>query len=152
MTAKTPARAPRRAGTAAAPDQYRGPGAAAPLREYVIELPPGLKLLSLNGRYHWAERNRRNAALKKAAWAMAVNAKVPALAAAAITVEYQPPDARHRDADNLALAGKACIDGIVAAKVLPSDTREYVRSVTYKISELQFPKGRLVLRITEVTP
>jgi hypothetical protein len=117
-------------------------------RTFVIELPPGLELLSLNGRYHWAERARRNATLKKAAWAMAVKTKIPALERASLLVEYQPPDARPRDADNLALAAKACLDGIVAASVLPSDSSEYVTQVTCRIGE-RFPKGRLVLHLTE---
>lgn len=119
-------------------------------REFVIELPAGLKVLSLNDRLHWAEKNRRAQALKKAAWVMALKQRIPHLERAAIAVEYQPPDRRHRDADNAATAsGKACIDGIVAAGVLADDeSPRYVTGVTYTVGP-PFPKGRLVLRITE---
>jgi hypothetical protein len=51
-----------------------------------VELPAGLKVLSLNDRHHWAERARRAAALKKAAWAMALKVKIPPLESATITV------------------------------------------------------------------
>jgi hypothetical protein len=121
-------------------------------RAWVIEMPPGLALLSLNQRLHWAERNRRAQALKKAAWAMALNRKVPHLERASVVVEYQPPDRRHRDADNAATAsGKPCIDGLVAAGVLNDDEcPRYITSVAYTVGA-PFPKGRLVLHVTEVT-
>ena len=121
-------------------------------RTWVIEMPPGLKLLSLNSRMHWAERNRRNEELKKAAWAMAVRQGIPRLERASIVVEYQPPDRRHRDADNApAASGKSCIDGIVAAGVLEDDeSPRYVTELLCRIGE-PYPRGRLVLTITEVT-
>lgn len=121
---------------------------AAP-RSWVLELPPGLKLLSLNGRLHWAERNRRNAAIKKAAWACALNAKLPHLERITLLVEYQPPDRRPRDADNIALAAKAALDGLAAAKVIPSDDSAHVVQVAYRIGPV-YPRGRVVLHITEL--
>lgn len=115
---------------------------------WVLELPAGLRTLSLNDRHHWAEKNRRASALKKAAWAMAHNARIPRLASAFITVEYQPPDKRHRDHDNVpAASGKHCIDGIVAAGVLADDAPPHVAGLSYRIGE-PFPKGRIVLHIT----
>jgi len=125
-------------------------GWSEPSRSWVIELPSGLKVLSLNDRYHWAEKGRRAASLKKAAWAMAVRQRVPRLAAASIVVEYQPPDRRHRDHDNIpAASGKHCIDGVVAAGVLEDDQPPFVTGIFYRIGE-PFPKGRLVLTVTEV--
>ena len=121
-------------------------------REFTIEMPPGLKLLSLNGRYHWSERSRRTAALKKAAWALALHQKIPPLGPVRIEVEFEPPDNRRRDADNAATAsGKPCIDGLVAAGVLPDDSPQYVRYVTYRVGQTFAPKGRIVLVITELT-
>jgi Holliday junction resolvase RusA-like endonuclease len=114
----------------------------------VIELPPGLKMLSLNGRYHWSERNRRNAAIRKAAWALALNAKIPRLERVSVTVTYQPPDRHRRDADNIAMAAKAAIDGISAAGVVEGDWSEHVTEVVCRIGE-RYPKGRLVIAITE---
>ena len=102
-------------------------GTNAPLagpRTYTIALPPGLKLLSLNDRLHFGARYRRSQDLKKAAWVMALKAKVPRLERVSVVAEYQPRDRRHRDAENTcAPSGKACIDGIVAAGFLPDDDR-----------------------------
>ena len=121
-------------------------------RTYTIALPAGLKLLSLNDRLHWAARHRRAQALKKAAWARTLQAKIPPLERAAVIVEYRPPDRRHHDAENTcAASGKAAIDGIVAAGVLPDDEcPRYVSKIVCTIGE-PFPKGMLVLHLIEVT-
>jgi crossover junction endodeoxyribonuclease RusA len=141
-------RAPSPAG--GTPDPSVPPAGSAP-RTYTVELPAGLKLLSLNDRLHWAERDRRTEALKKAAWAMAWQAKIPPLGRVSIVAEYQPPDGRHRDADNIAPAAKAAIDGLVIAQVVPDDeSPRYVTEVICRIGE-PYPRGRLVLRLTEVT-
>lgn len=121
-------------------------------RTWTIALPAGLKLLSPNQRLHWSERNRRFQSLKKAAWAMALNARIPALEHVTVTAEYQPPDGRHRDPDNAPAASlKPCIDGLVAAGVLAGDDRRHVSEVACRIGE-RYPKGRLLITITEVEP
>ena len=118
-------------------------------REYVIELPAGMKVLSLNDRFHWAEKGRRARDLKKAAWVMALKQNIPQLPAASITVVYEPPDKRSRDKDNIpAASGKHCIDGLVAAGVLVDDRPPFVAGLSYDIGE-PHPKGRIVLHITE---
>lgn len=118
-------------------------------RIWRLDLPPGLALLSLNDRGHWAARYRRSEALKKAAWAMALQQKIPRLKRVSVDAEYQPGDLRHRDPDNIAASVKAAIDGLRAAKVLPEDDSRHVTEVTCRIGPL-YPKGRLVLYITEV--
>jgi crossover junction endodeoxyribonuclease RusA len=122
-----------------------------PLREVVITLPAGLPLLSLNDRKHWAARNTVAQALKTASWAAALAAKAPRLECAEVTVEYQPPDRRRRDPDNLPAAGKPLIDGLVAAKVLPDDDSRHVTGVRYVIGPL-YPRGRIVLHVRETRP
>jgi hypothetical protein len=121
-------------------------------RELSIALPPGLPVLSLNGRLHWAERNRAAQQLKSAAHVMARAAKAPALQRAEITVEYQPPDRRRRDPDNYAATGKPLIDGLVAAGVLPDDDGKHVTAVHYRIGPVYplHPRGRIVLHVREV--
>jgi len=110
-----------------------------------------MKLLSLNGREHWSERARRTEALKTAAWAVAHRAKIPMLDRVSVVVEYQPPDRRRRDAENTcAASGKAAIDGIVAAGLLEDDAcARYITEITCRIG-LVYPRGRLVLYLTEV--
>ena len=89
--------------------------------------------------------------LSLSAWAMARQAKIPPLERVAVTVEYQPRDLRHYDAENIcAASGKACIDGIVAAGVIEDDEcPRYVTGILCTIGTL-YPKGRLVLHLTEI--
>lgn len=118
-------------------------------RELMIALPPGLRILSLNGREHWAARNRAAQDIKAHAWALAKLHHAPRLQRAAITVEYRPPDRRRRDPDNLAPTGKAAIDGLVLAGVLPDDNSDHVTAVRYQIGPV-FPRGRIILHVREV--
>ena len=138
-------------GTATSPAGGVGASTTPPAgsRTYTIELPAGVKLLNLNDRGHWAARYRRSEALKKAAWALALQQKIPRLERVSIVAEYQPGDLRHRDPDNIAASAKALIDGLRAAKVLPEDDSRYVAEVTCRIGPL-YPKGRIVLHLTEV--
>lgn len=118
-------------------------------REVVIGLPAGLPLLSLNGRLHWAARNRIVQQLKSAAFVMARAAKAPPLQRAEVTVTYEPPDRRRRDPDNLAPTGKAAIDGLVLAGVLPDDSAAHVAGVRYQIGP-PHPRGRVIIRVLEI--
>lgn len=135
--------------SAGQPGRLAGAGRAstpAP-RSWEVILPPGLKLLSLNGREHWGERNRVFQSLKKAAWAMVLNAKVPRLERVTVRVVYEPPDRRPRDPDNLIV--KPLVDALVAAKVLPDDNSAHVAWAHAEISPDLHPMGRLRIVITE---
>lgn len=123
-------------------------------RTFTIEFPAGMRLLSANDRYHWAERGRIIRDIRKAAWALARQAGIPQLERARIVVEYQPPQTtRRRDGDNIPpVSGKPAIDGLVDARVLPDDSYpRHVAGLEYAIGE-PYPKGRLVLHVTEVPP
>jgi crossover junction endodeoxyribonuclease RusA len=122
-------------------------------RTFVVALQPGLKLLSLNDRFHWRERHRRTQVLKEATWARVLEEKIPRMERVRIAVEYQPPDRRHRDADNPVASVKGCVDGIVAAKVIKDDeSPRYVSYVKCFIGTEMFPKGRLVIYIGDPAP
>ena len=134
---------------ASGPPAVTGPSRDRAGRTFTITLPAGLKMINLNERLHWAEERRRAREIKKAAWATALNGKIPRLGRVTVTAEYQPPDRRHRDGDNYAKAAKHAVDGLVAAGCLPGDDRRYVAGTYCTIGE-PYPKGRLVLRLTEV--
>jgi hypothetical protein len=110
-------------------------------------------LLSLNDRLHWAVANQRKQALRKAAWAMALHAKIPRLERVCVAAVWQPPNGwRQRDSDNPVISVKAAIDGIVAAGVLPGDEcPRYVTGVYCTIGE-PVPGGRLVLHLLPGDP
>ena len=119
-------------------------------RTWTLEFPAGMKLPTLNDHSHWRVRYTRGEVIRKAAWALAVQAHVPPLERIAVSAEYQPPDRRKRDEDNLTLSVKSAIDGIKAARVVPDDSSGYVRYDGCRIGE-RYPKGRLIITITEVT-
>ena len=121
-------------------------------RTWTIELPAGLEVLNLNKQLHWAKERAIAKELRKAAWALALQQKIPHLRRAQIIVEYQPPRTiRRRDAENIpAPSGKHAIDGLVAAKVLIDDEcPRYVKHIQHQIGE-PYPRGRLLLHVTEV--
>jgi crossover junction endodeoxyribonuclease RusA len=120
------------------------------LRQWAIEFPAGLQLLSMNGREHHMARHRKAQALKDAAIVMTRKARVPRLERIRIAVYYDPPDRRHRDHDNLFATAKHLSDGIVKAGVVPDDTPEYVVPGHCEITDTVVPRGRLRMVITEV--
>ena len=127
-----------------------GPEPAAAGRTFVIEMPAGLRLLNANQRPHWALRSRIVGELRKASFTIARRDRIPRLDRVRILVEYQPPQrTRSRDAGNWAPSGKALIDGIRDAKVIPDDNSRHVLEESYRIGE-PFPLGRMVVYVTEV--
>lgn len=116
---------------------------------WTVELPAGLKLLSQNDRLHWSARNRIYQEIKRAAWAVTINARVPRLGQVTIQGIYDPPDRRHRDGDNYMPSVKAATDGIVAAGRLCGDDKRYVIWSSCEIGE-QYPRGRLRIVIREI--
>lgn len=98
----------------------------------VLELgPPPTAPLSLNRErsLFWAERNRRLHPWRDLAWAMAVTSNLAAVVdgtPCVVTVHIPVPDKRTRDPANYYPVSKACVDGLVRAKVWPDDTPEWV--------------------------
>lgn len=121
-------------------------------REWLLEFPPGLKLLSLNGREHWAVRQRKARAIKDAATVLARMAKVPRLDRVSLAVFYDPPVQRRRDHDNLMATYKPVADGIVAAGVVPDDDIAHVLPPRCEVTSVIVPKGRLRVYVIEVLP
>ena len=60
-------------------------------RTWTLELPAGMRLLSLNDRLHWSVKGRITRDLRIAAWTLARQAQIPPLERATVTVEYNPP-------------------------------------------------------------
>lgn len=60
-----------------------------------------------------------------AGWA-AREAKVPKLVKPVVRLHFFPGDNRHRDAVNLALVHKACVDGLVDVGVIEDDTPDHL--------------------------
>lgn len=119
-------------------------------REYTIELPPGLELLTLNQRMHWKPRNDITQALRQAAFVVARNAKVPQLQRARILCRIHFAVRRRRDIHNWMPVGKACVDGLVDAGVLPDDNDDHLIG-PFMQRGIPQPQNTVVLEIREVT-
>lgn len=126
-----------------------GEAADAKARTWVIEMPAGMELLNSNHRGHWRRLSRLTKDLRETAgWAARV-ARVPPLQRAHILAVYLPPDRRRRDPSNLYPSFKACIDGLVDARVLPDDDAKHLDGPDMRLGPVA-PLGRLVLTITEL--
>ena len=80
----------------------------------MIELPWPPKELNPNVRMHWRKRNPIKVVYRDACHLLTYNAKVtvPSDGPIAITIDFYPPDNRHRDDDNMISAFKAGRDGV----------------------------------------
>lgn len=95
-------------------------------RSWSLDLPPSPYTTS-NTREHWTARSELAAVWRKAAWALARQAKIPPCVRIRVELHFWPPDRRRRDPDNLVTGVlKPVVDGLVDAKVVPDDTAEYV--------------------------
>lgn len=87
---------------------------------------PMTRPLNLNDRRHWAAKAREVKQVKEDTFALVKQARIPACQRVRVTMVYEPPDKRRRDADNLVATLKPVLDGLVLAKVIPDDTPEHV--------------------------
>lgn len=100
-------------------------------------------------RHQWAQQTRES---RRVWWALAKQAKVPALAKARIEIVPLHKNLKApQDPAACAPAAKAAIDGLVDAGVLPDDTGEYVASIEFFPPAVEGVDGMLV-RIIEVAP
>lgn len=94
-------------------------------RQWQLDLPDQ-PYPSLNGREHWAAKNRKAQAWRTASRLLAVEAKVPAMERIVVRLDYWPKDRRRRDRDNLMAVVKHCIDGLRDARVIVDDDADRV--------------------------
>lgn len=78
----------------------------------MIELPFPPSTLNPNHRPHWAVKARAFKAYKFQCFAVLSQFRSELQGRAVFAIEFCPPDARRRDADNLLAASKAGIDAL----------------------------------------
>lgn len=78
--------------------------------------------LSLNDRMTWPVKSSWTKTLRRTAWALALQAKMPPLGSCSVELLYLPRDRRRRDEDNLTATLKPLADGLVDAGVVVDDT------------------------------
>lgn len=117
-------------------------------RVYDLELPWAKPPLNANQRLHWRAKARMVKAVRRTAWALARNAKIPACAHIRVWLVYQPRDSRRRDPSNLMPTQKPSLDGLVDAGIVPDDTPEYVtESIPRIVPPVSGQPGKLWLHV-----
>lgn len=91
-------------------------------------------LLTSNQRPHWASKARSTRAIREMAFVMCKHERVQPMRAATLEVVTRWADHRSRDAENIAPTSKAAVDGCVEAGLLPDDSSNYLKSITFSIS------------------
>ena len=95
-----------------------------------LRVPGKLWTVNAERRMHWAKRSRLTRDMRTAGWAMALAYKVPRLQKAQVTViPHQSKRGPVADSHAFYPAVKACIDGLVDAKVIPNDTQEHLELI-----------------------
>lgn len=130
-------------------------------RNYVLTLPPGIKLLNANQRVHYRVRAEQTAAIRAAARDACIThpklradlvtaGDAPVLPHAWILGVIHPASRRRLDPANLYPSFKAAVDGIVEAGVLEDDDHLHVLGPDMRLGAV-VPRGQLVLHIYEMT-
>ncbi len=87
---------------------------------------PHSPYLTANQRLHWVTRSQRTACWRHYTNMVAREARIPALPRIGVHLEIHPPDRHRRDPSNWMPTQKACVDGLVDARVVPDDSPAYV--------------------------
>lgn len=113
----------------------------------VLPWPP--KELSPNARVHWSKKSKAAKAYRADCHILCRQAGLTAPKGRSIilTLEFVPPDRRHRDDDNMLAAFKSGRDGI--ADALGIDDRQFVTQISVSAETV---KGGAVNATIQVSP
>lgn len=94
---------------------------------WVLTLPAGTRLITMNDRLHHMKLYSLNQELKETTGWLARAAKMPrGLELVYIRYYVRRPDMRRLDPSNWMLTAKGCVDGLVECGVLPDDNSKRV--------------------------
>ena len=95
-----------------------------------LTLPWPDKVLSPNGRYHWATKAKAAKSYRKLCWALALDAHIHVVWEGPIDVylTFRPPSNRHFDQDGLISRMKSGLDGLSDALKV-NDSRFRIKPV-----------------------
>ena len=111
---------------------------------------PSAWFISANDRLHWAEKARRTRAIRLATRAAATGHQPFATPCLVTVTIHRPRGGRMRDAENGAPTGKACVDGLRDAGILPDDDQRHVVAVIPRIHLTNRQDGTYLLEIDHV--
>lgn len=120
---------------------------------YVLFVPLlGRTWLNANDRHPWMVKRRLVKSWREAAGIVAMLARVPQLPAGHVVAELLFPDRRRRDPANWAPTAKACVDGLVDARVFVDDNSDIVTGPDMRLGEKVVPAAagiRLIIHPKE---
>lgn len=105
----------------------------------ILDIPAN-EWLTANGRDHHHVKARKTKALRYRAATTARSQKLTVESPTFIAVKVGYPTASKADPDNAQPTVKACVDGLVDARVLPDDNSEHVVGILYMRGP-KCPKG-----------
>ncbi|MET7713734.1 hypothetical protein [Streptomyces sp. NPDC005407] len=115
-----------------------------------LKLPAGTLLINANQTLHYRKKADLVKALRNTAWALARQAKLPALQRAHIFYVIHPDTkGRRRDPGNWSPSAKAAVDGLVDAGILPDDNSTRLIGPDPRIGS-PIKGSQLVLYITDL--
>lgn len=119
-------------------------------RSWRLDLPI-TKPMSMNDRKHHMVKARETARIRRDTFAVATEARIPALGTCTAELHYVPRDSRRRDADNLVATAKATFDALVDAGIVGDDTPEYMtkRMPVIDAADSSPRRSRVYLVVTE---
>lgn len=94
-------------------------------RSWVLDLPDQ-PYPTPNRNDHWAKKAEMARGWRHDTALLAREARIPRCDKVHVTLQFWPPDRRRRDADNLLLVLKHCIDGLRTAQVVEDDDPTHV--------------------------
>lgn len=125
------------------------------METWSLYLPYRTPPLSLNQRFpHWGAEYRIKQQVKKAVVILARQNGIPPLKAITAELHWLKADNRRADADNIAPTLKPCLDGLVAAGVLPDDDSDHVLRTSTKVllkRDRALPGAHVVLHIRDMS-
>ncbi|MCK8670983.1 hypothetical protein M1M07_07610 [Rhodococcus sp. HM1] len=108
---------------------------------YTLDLGYTSPPITLNSRMHWAPEARIKKQIRRTAWALAKNQKLPTgCAHVTVGLHYRPERNRRMDEDNLTPILKAACDGLVDAGLVADDTPDLMAKLMPVIHPAE--KGR----------
>lgn len=95
-----------------------------------LRVPGKLWTVNAERRMHWSRRARLTKEMREAGWGIALAYKAPRLSKALVTVTpHQSKRGPLADSHAFYPAVKACVDGLVDARVIPNDTQDCLELV-----------------------
>ena len=125
------------------------PGRRCTCGAFIIALPPLDDILTINKerKVHWSVRNRIVESWRDGTAQIAKAARIPAMPRAHIYASWNPRTNIRKDPANAYPTIKACVDGLVLARVLPDDDAKHLDGPDMRLGPPARPLATVTLAV-----